>query len=158
MFLGICANFRADQRKSGLWRRRHADASCLSADSAAKLSVNTDEYGVYEFANVPPGRYTLVAHQEGFADSSQTVQVKAGAMTAADISLQLTTVSENVTVTASGAEQSTFEAIESVDTLNSSQITERSAVGLGDVLDNVAGVSKRSGGGPGDYTSGDQGF
>ena len=114
-----------------------------------KLSVNTDEYGVYEFLNVPPGRYTVVAHQEGFADSSQTVEVRSGVLTTADITLQLTAVSENVTVTASGAEQPTFEAIESVDTLNSSQITERSAVGLGDVLDNVAGVSKRSGGGPG---------
>ena len=71
-----------------------------------------------------PADTLVVAHQEGFADSSQTVEVKGGGLTAADISLQLTTVSENVTVTASGAEQSTFEAIESVDTLNSSQITE----------------------------------
>src|SRR3954470_6183267 len=40
-----------------------------------KLSTVTDTYGHYEFANVPPGRYTVTAHQEGFTDSVQKIQV-----------------------------------------------------------------------------------
>ncbi len=111
-----------------------------------KLKTVSDTNGHYEFANVPPGRYTVTAHQEGFGDASQKVDVVAGATATADFRLQIAGLKENVTVTASGSEQSTFDSIATVSTVNSSQITERAAVGLGDVLNNEAGVAKRSGG------------
>jgi len=31
-----------------------------------RRSIETGENGVYEFTNIPPGRYTLVTHIEGF--------------------------------------------------------------------------------------------
>ena len=105
----------------------------------------TDENGKFEFANIPPGRYTITAHQEGFADASQKIDV-AGIALMVDFRLVIAGLKESVTVTASGSEQSTFEAIENVSTVNSSQITERAAVGLGEVLDTQAGVTKRSSG------------
>jgi iron complex outermembrane receptor protein len=111
-----------------------------------KRTTATDDNGYFEFTGVPPGRYTIVVHQEGFADSSKKVDIGAGSKVTADFQLQLLGIKENVTVTASGTEQSTFEAIESVSTVISTQITERAAVGLGDVLNNEAGVSKRSSG------------
>src|SRR5204863_2073656 len=58
----------------------------------------------------------------------------------------LSGVNEQVTVTASGSEQLTFEAIESVSSVDSSEIASRASAGLGDVLNNEAGVSKRSSG------------
>lgn len=111
-----------------------------------KLTTVSDENGHYEFANVPPGQYTIAARQEGFRDVSQKANLVTGSSVTVDFRLQLSGVKEDVTVTASGSEQSTFDAIETVDTVNSSQITERAAVGLGDVLDNEAGVAKRSSG------------
>ena len=107
-------------------------------------STVTDDGGNYTFANVPAGRYTIVAHQEGFGDSTKTVTIADGSTATVDFQLQLTGIKENVTVTASGTEQSTFEAIASVSTVNSNQITERAAVGIGEVLDGEPGVSKRS--------------
>ena len=104
----------------------------------------TDDQGNYSFDAVPPGRYTVVAHQEGFGDASKSVTVTAGATATVDFQLQLTGIKENVTVTASGTEQSTFEAIASVSSVNSNQITERAAVGIGEVLNGEAGVAKRS--------------
>lgn len=111
-----------------------------------KRSVFTDKSGYFEFTSVPPGTYTIVVHQEGFTDSSKKVEVTGTSGVTADFELQISGLKEDVTVTASGSEQSTFNAIESVSTVNSSQITERAAVGLGDVLSNEAGVSKRSSG------------
>ena len=111
-----------------------------------KRNTVTDNDGNFQFTNVSPGRYTITVHQEGFADSSKQVQIDAGANAVADFQLTILGLKEQVTVTASGAEQSIFDSIESVSVVNSTQITERAAVGLGDVLNNEAGVSKRSSG------------
>jgi iron complex outermembrane recepter protein len=109
-----------------------------------KKTVITDEAGNYEFTDIPVGRYTVLAHQEGFADVAKTVVLVNGATAAIDFQVQITGVKEQVTVTASGTEQSTFDAIASVNSVDSNKIMERAAVGLGEVLDDQSGVSKRS--------------
>lgn len=43
-----------------------------------KRSVETDQNGLYEFQQVPPGSYTILAHIEGFPDEVETVKVTAG--------------------------------------------------------------------------------
>lgn len=111
-----------------------------------KLTAVSGGDGTYTFNNVPPGKYSVVVHQEGFADETQNVTVTVGAASTVDFQLQLGRIKEEVTVSGSGAAESTFESIATVDTMNSSEITNRAAVGLGDVLDNEPGVAKRSGG------------
>ncbi len=111
-----------------------------------KKTATTDSLGVFQFADVPPGTYRIVTRMEGFSEATKTVTVTAGATVTADFDLKLAGVNAQVTVTASGTAQSTFEAIESVNSVDSTQITSRAAVGLGDVLENESGVSKRSSG------------
>lgn len=111
-----------------------------------RKSVSSDQLGVFRLNDIPAGTYRLVAHMEGFADASKTVTVTAGRIVTVDFELRLAGVNAQVTVTASGTEQSAFEAIESVSSVDSSQITARAAIGLGDVLENESGVSKRSSG------------
>jgi iron complex outermembrane recepter protein len=111
-----------------------------------RRSTVTDRNGQFEFTGVAPGSYTLVTHQEGFSDATKRVEVTPGGTATVDFQMQLSGLRENVTVTASGSEQSTFDAIESVNTLNSSMIVQRASVALGDVLENESGVAKRSGG------------
>ena len=110
-----------------------------------KRTTATDKLGHYEFTGLPAGRYTVVTHQEGFADVSKKVDVT-DADVAVDFQLRFAGVKESVTVTGSGAEVSTFESIASVTTMDSTQLTLRSAVGLGDVLESESGVAKRSSG------------
>jgi iron complex outermembrane receptor protein len=110
-----------------------------------KRTAITEDDGSYEFTNVPGGRYTVVAHQEGFGDATKTVDVAAGAATL-DFPMQITGIKETVTVTATGTEQSTFEAIQTVTTIDTNQIIERPGTGLGDAVDNQPGVSKRDSG------------
>ncbi|MEO6335035.1 MAG: TonB-dependent receptor [Pyrinomonadaceae bacterium] len=111
-----------------------------------KRNVNSDDAGNFAFSDIPPGRYTIHAHLEGFGEESQRVLVTAGNTATVTLELNLAGVKEQVTITASGSEQLTFEAIESVSTVDSTQITSRASAGLGDVLENEAGVTKRSSG------------
>lgn len=106
----------------------------------------TDAAGKYQFNDIPAGKYTVTAHQEGFGDMRQTVVVKEGDAVTADFRLVLAGIQAQVTVTAGGAEETAFESIASVSSIGSNEITARAAAGLGDVLDNEAGVSKRSNG------------
>ena len=82
-------------------------------------------------------------HQEGFGDTTETVVLTAGGVAGIDFPMQITGVKEQVTVTATGNEQTTFEAIQTVSTVDSNQILQRPGVGLGDAVDNQPGVSKR---------------
>jgi iron complex outermembrane receptor protein len=109
-----------------------------------RRSVATDENGTYEFTNIPPGRYTLVTHIEGFSDRAQTVVLVTNAVAAVDFSLSLTALREEVTVTATGAEESVFEAFQSVNSVGSTRIREQANTAIGEVLEREAGVSKRS--------------
>ncbi|HKP70154.1 MAG TPA: TonB-dependent receptor [Pyrinomonadaceae bacterium] len=109
-----------------------------------KRTVQTGDDGTYKFDNVPPGRYTLLVHMEGFQDSSKAIEVTAGADLKFDFQLAIASIKEQVTVTASGTEQSVFESFQSVNSVGSTKITERAATSLGEVLESETGVAKRS--------------
>ncbi|HEX6125911.1 MAG TPA: TonB-dependent receptor, partial [Pyrinomonadaceae bacterium] len=109
-----------------------------------KQSTQTDENGVYEITGVAPGRYTILVHLEGFADASQTVNVTAGSNLTLNFPLQIRSLAEQVTVTASGSEQSVFDSFQSVNSVGATRIAERAATSLGEVLESETGVAKRS--------------
>ena len=111
-----------------------------------KRTTATDDDGVYEFAGIAPGAYTVAVRQEGFGRASKPVTVAAGAPASLDFELEVSGVSEQVTVTATGTEQTTFEAIASVSNVGANEILSRASVGIGDVLNDEPGVSKRSSG------------
>src|SRR5215212_4950207 len=107
-------------------------------------SVDSGEDGTYEFRDVVPGTYEVIARSPGLADERKKVQLTAGATVTADFELKLASVHENVTVTATGREQSTLELVQSVAEIDQTQLTLRSASSLGEVLQNETGVAKRS--------------
>ena len=72
------------------------------------------------------------------------MQVTAGSTQTVDFRLRLAAVRESITVTASGREESTVAAIQSVATLEQTELPLRSAASLGDVLENEPGIAKRS--------------
>ena len=112
--------------------------------SAVKATTKTDKEGKYVLENVPAGRHTVIVHMEGFADAVSIIDVTSGAATTADFKLALAGLREQVTVTAGGTEQSTFEAFQTVTSLGAAAIRERSATSLGDILEGESGVAKRS--------------
>ncbi|HEX4946300.1 MAG TPA: TonB-dependent receptor [Blastocatellia bacterium] len=109
-----------------------------------KLSTETDETGSYEFKNVPAGTWAVHAHMEGFPDTVQTVTISGNDTVAADFQMKLKGIREQVTVSATGSEQSTFESFQSVVTLDNIDLTEKGQPSLGEVLDRQPGIAKRS--------------
>lgn len=109
-----------------------------------KRTAETDENGTYEFQNVPPGSYDVIAHMDRVPDVVQRVQVASGATATADLQIRLRVVGEQVTVTASGNEETSFNSIQSVTSLTSVEIPERNTQSLGDLLDHELGVAKRT--------------
>ncbi|HXG83405.1 MAG TPA: TonB-dependent receptor [Pyrinomonadaceae bacterium] len=67
----------------------------LSDNQNRRLTTTTDAQGQYLFADASPGKFTLTVNANGFAKSSQTVEVKSS--TALDITLKIT-VNERIDV------------------------------------------------------------
>lgn len=109
-----------------------------------KQTVQTAEDGSYKFENLPAGRYTILVHNDGFADTTKTIVLTAGADSTLDFALQISNLREQVTVTASGTEQSTFDSFQSVNTVSSDVIAQRASSSIGEVLEGESGVAKRS--------------
>lgn len=108
-----------------------------------KRTVSTDENGKYEFSNLPPGKYDVLAHLDRVPDVVQTVAVGPGENTL-DFQIQLSGIQEQVTVTATGTEQAISNSIQSVSVIGSTDLAKKSPVSLGEALDGELGVAKRS--------------
>jgi iron complex outermembrane recepter protein len=108
-----------------------------------KQTTYSDENGKYEFASVPRGHYDVIARLSGVPDAVQSVDVIEGTNTL-NITLKLTGMSEQVTITATGTEQAVSSSIQSVDVIGSTDLAKKNPQSLGAALDQEAGVAKRS--------------
>lgn len=108
-----------------------------------KRSVSTDADGRYEFADVPAGKYDVIVHLDRVADVVKAVDVGNGTTTV-DFELTLNSISEQVTVTASGSAESINNSYQAVSTVGAPQIADKNPISIGDALDNQPGVAKRS--------------
>ncbi|MEJ2077744.1 MAG: TonB-dependent receptor [Acidobacteriota bacterium] len=104
----------------------------------------TDELGRYAFQNVPPGHYDIIARAPALADERRPADVTEGGTVTIDFNLRPAALREQVTVTASGHEQSTLSAFQAVNVVDSIALTQKPPVSLGDALDGTSGVAKRS--------------
>lgn len=106
--------------------------------------TETDDDGVFEFRDLPPGTYDLVATLANLSAETLTVELASGATVSVEITLRLSPIRQEITVTASGREQTAFDAFQSVTALDSFDLAQRGSTGLGDVLEFKSGIGKRS--------------
>jgi iron complex outermembrane receptor protein len=109
-----------------------------------QVSTETAPDGTYVFRNVPPGRYDISAMLERLPDMLRKAEVVSGQTATADFEVRIDTLREQVTVTASGREETTLNAMASVTVLGSLDLARKNAISLGEALDNELGIAKRS--------------
>src|SRR4029453_14101176 len=88
----------------------------------------------------------VVATMPAMDGASQAVTVAAGGTAMANFELAIASVRSEVTVTASGREQLTIDAFQTVTSLDALELSQKPAVSLGEALDGQPGVAKRSSG------------
>jgi len=109
-----------------------------------KRTVTTDDDGHYEFTDLPPGKYDVVAHLDRVPDVVRSTELAGGASGTLDFQIELSSLKEEVTITATGTEQAVSTSIQSVEVLGSVELAKKSPVSLGEALDGELGVAKRS--------------
>lgn len=105
-------------------------------------SVFSDSAGEFRF-ELPPGRYHLQAHLKNALQSvSEVVEAGSAETARPKLLLEFSIQKTEITVSASGREQSAFEAFQSTHTLNSRELAraENIAAGLGEVIGNQPGT------------------
>ena len=108
-------------------------------------SVETSEDGKFTFENVPAGEYEVVAHMHDMGDERRRVVIRPGETLTLAFALRLETIRTEMTVTATGQEETALEAVQSVASVGSLELTGKaSASSLGELLEDQTGVAKRS--------------
>jgi iron complex outermembrane receptor protein len=107
-------------------------------------SASTDADGRYEILDLPPGKYDVLSHMHALTDEIQSVEIVAGQVAKADFQLSFAPVHHEITVTATGREETAFETLQAVTSLDSFQLAGKNAFALGEVVKNQPGVNTRS--------------
>src|SRR5262245_61952566 len=117
-------------------------ASVLIVQLGQSTLTNND--GVFEFNNLVPGNYTVGVHLQRLTDKQQPVRLDPGQAVDLNFQVGLTPIKDEVTVTASGREETAFSSFQSVTTLESIELAAKAKSSLGEVLESQPGVAKRS--------------
>ncbi len=101
-------------------------------------STTTGE-GIFDFAGLPPGTYTVTVEAAGFKRAvSTSVQVKAGIVNPLDVKLEPGNVAETVTVTSNTEEIVQRDQSQISTTIDSRRIQDLPSNGAGGGLDTLA--------------------
>ncbi len=109
-----------------------------------RRSAETDADGRFVLANIAPGEYDVVAHMHAMNDQTRRIRLEAGRTATLDFNLSLGVVHQEITVTASGREQTALETFQAVTAIDSLELSTKQATSLGEVVDGQPGASKRS--------------
>ena len=105
----------------------------------------TESDGSFTISNVPPGTYRLLVEREHLIGERQDVTVGPDETVELSVTLSLSPIHEQVTVTTSTRGVSTaLEQFNAVTTLDSFDLSKDMWGNIGEALQNEAGVAKRS--------------
>jgi outer membrane receptor protein involved in Fe transport len=119
-----------------------ADVSIVNAHQVMFGRTKTDSDGRYEFSDLAPGSYVVQVERPDFSQQREAVQVKAGAKSNLDITLQIGELSESITVTSeTGLVADARSIAQPVIVIPERKILERAPEVVAQVVDEEPGVN-----------------
>lgn len=110
------------------------------------LSVVTDQSGAYRFEGLLPGRYLVRATGNGFAASSQTLNIGEGESLSVDMTLDLKAIAEEIVIMAStiaGMPDASERVPGSFQVLDRTSLEKSRVFNFSEALRKVSGVNVR---------------
>lgn len=121
---------------------------------AALLTAASDANGRFRFDNVAPGEYLLDAAAQSLTLAQpQTLMLAAGETRNIAITLSVSAVKTEVSVTAAGEPQSLDEVSKALDIVNAADAEQRGIFSVSEALRFTPGLRVSTQGGPGTYTA-----
>ena len=119
-----------------------ATVQAVNSASGHEAVATTDSSGKYELKGLPPGPYRLVARQSGFSDSGVGLSLSTGESVSRDLTMNIGTLSEEVTVTASKGLRASAEIPQTVTTITAADIEQRRPIGVAEAYERAPSVSQ----------------
>ncbi len=129
-----------------------ASVTLLDRTGAIRRTAVTDDAGAFQFENAPAGQILVVAEARDFGKVVRECRLT-GAHQAVDLTLDVSAISDQVVVTASGTPQTADEVSKALTVVTADEIERRNELSIPEALRNVPGFRVRQLGGPGSFTS-----
>lgn len=119
-----------------------ASVSVLTSDRTSVASATTDAGGKFTIPALANGSYLVIVIKGAFAESRTAVTIVAGTTTTADITLQVASINDDVTVTASrDAVEIVGRTGQPVNVVTEDEIADRAKTVVAQAIENEAGVA-----------------
>jgi iron complex outermembrane receptor protein len=130
-----------------------ATVTITARDGDTRRSIRTDSAGEYRFDGLSAGEYLIEAMAPGFGSNRATVlTLEPGKSLDADLQLDLTKLTTQVQVTATGTAQSADESAKALDIIDAIQLDVRAKIAIPDAIRFTPGIRVQQLGGPGSLT------
>lgn len=161
-FAGLCAAALSAAPSESLCGRvldlasqpvAQAHVRLYSRDSTLEFSADSDAAGRYCFGHVAPGSYFLDARAVSLAAAPERVTLESDTTALPDLTVSVTPLSTEITVTGSGTPQSASETSKQVNVINVADAVMRGDDNLSSAVRELPGLRVTQTGGPGAFTT-----
>jgi outer membrane receptor protein involved in Fe transport len=122
----------------------NADVKLLNAQQLVLNATKTGAEGQYKFENMRPGSYIISAERADFSPRREAVQITNGGETRVNLILEVSSLTEQVTVTAeTGSVENRYDIPQQINVVSENGIRQRATAVLSQVADEEVGVTQQ---------------